>query len=50
LLNEVPVFEESRIIVFCQSGRRSLEAAALIQEVIKPHQEVYSLKGGILAL
>jgi molybdopterin/thiamine biosynthesis adenylyltransferase/rhodanese-related sulfurtransferase len=50
LLQEIPAFEEARIVVFCQSGKRSLQAAALIKEMIKPHQEVYSLKGGILAL
>jgi molybdopterin/thiamine biosynthesis adenylyltransferase/rhodanese-related sulfurtransferase len=50
LLQEIPAFEEARIVVFCQSGKRSLQAAAIIKETIKPHQEVYSLKGGILAL
>jgi molybdopterin/thiamine biosynthesis adenylyltransferase/rhodanese-related sulfurtransferase len=50
ILREVPVFEESKILVFCQSGKRSMQAAALIKEKLKAHQEVYSLKGGILNL
>jgi molybdopterin/thiamine biosynthesis adenylyltransferase/rhodanese-related sulfurtransferase len=50
LLHDVPAFDETRILVFCQSGKRSMQAAALIKESLKPHQEVYSLKGGILAL
>lgn len=50
LMHDVPVFDEARIVVFCQSGKRSMQAAALIKENLKPHQEVYSLKGGILGL
>jgi adenylyltransferase/sulfurtransferase len=50
LMHDVPVFDETRILVFCQSGKRSMQAAALIKENLKPHQEVYSLKGGILSL
>lgn len=50
LMQDIPVFDETRIIVFCQSGKRSMEAATLIKEHLKSYQEVYSLKGGILAL
>lgn len=50
ILQDTPEFEESKILVFCQSGKRSLQAAALIKEKSKSHQEVYSLKGGILNL
>ena len=50
LLRDTPEFKESKILVFCQSGKRSMQAAALIKEKLKTHQEVYSLKGGILNL
>lgn len=48
ILRETPVFEKSKILVFCQSGKRSMQAATLIKEKLEGHQEVYSLKGGIL--
>lgn len=50
LQRSIPVFTESKILVFCQSGKRSLLAATLIKKKLKPDQEVYSLKGGILNL
>ncbi len=36
------------IVVFCQSGKRSLEAAEYLFELNKKSRKVYSLKGGIL--
>ena len=40
-------FEQSTIIVFCQSGSRSLQAAQLLVEKY-PHKKIFSLKNGIL--
>jgi adenylyltransferase/sulfurtransferase len=39
-----------RIIVFCQSGKRSQQAAMLLQEHFGSSKEVYSLEGGIMGL
>lgn len=50
LMKAVPDFEESRILVFCQSGKRSMRAASLITEKLKDQQRVYSLSGGIVNL
>ncbi len=50
LLKYIPDFEESQILVFCQSGKRSMRAASLIIEKLKNQKRVYSLSGGILNL
>jgi len=50
LQQQVPDFEESQIILFCQSGMRSLKAASLINSSTKHKKRIYSLKGGILTL
>jgi len=46
---EIPNLEEQKIILFCQSGVRSVIAAELLLEAY-PDKEFYSLKGGILRL
>jgi sulfur-carrier protein adenylyltransferase/sulfurtransferase len=43
----VPSFQESTIILFCQSGKRSLDAAKKMSEFSKG-KTILSLKGGIL--
>lgn len=42
--------EKKRIIVFCQSGRRSLQAAQILQEHFGSAKEIYNLEGGMNAL
>lgn len=45
---EVPSFQEGTIILFCQSGKRSLDAAKKLSQIYKD-KEIFSLKNGILA-
>lgn len=40
--------QSESILVFCQSGKRSLQAAKFLNEVFHNSKKVYSLKGGIL--
>jgi sulfur-carrier protein adenylyltransferase/sulfurtransferase len=40
---------EEKIIFFCQSGIRSLQAAAMVAEQAGNKKEIYSLRGGIVA-
>jgi adenylyltransferase/sulfurtransferase len=44
---DVPFFMQEKIVLLCQSGKRSLEAAIKLSEKY-PHKKIYSLKGGIL--
>ncbi|WP_379966288.1 ThiF family adenylyltransferase [Epilithonimonas sp. UC225_85] len=46
---QVPEIIEKEVIVFCQSGKRSLKAAKILYEAY-PEKKIYSLKGGILTL
>jgi molybdopterin/thiamine biosynthesis adenylyltransferase/rhodanese-related sulfurtransferase len=50
LQNNVPEFEAQQIVLFCQSGKRSLKAASLIISSAKNKKHIYSLKGGIQTL
>lgn len=43
----VPIFTQEKLVLFCQSGKRSLEAAIKLSEK-NPNKKIYSLKGGIL--
>ena len=45
----IPELSEQKIILFCQSGVRSVIAAEILLETY-PEKEFYSLKGGILRL
>jgi adenylyltransferase/sulfurtransferase len=36
------------VLLFCQSGKRSLQAAKILTEVFGTNKKVYSLKGGIV--
>jgi sulfur-carrier protein adenylyltransferase/sulfurtransferase len=40
---------EEKIVFFCQSGIRSLQAAAMAAEQVGNNKEIYSLQGGIVA-
>lgn len=44
---EEPSFDKNIIILFCQSGKRSLEAAKILSQRDE-NKTIYSLKGGIL--
>lgn len=46
----VPDIAENNIILFCQSGKRSLTAAQLFLDKYKGQKNISHLKGGILAL
>jgi len=50
LKGEFRKLEKDKIIVFCQSGKRSAAAAALLQEHFGDSKEIYTLAGGITAL
>ena len=45
----VPWTEPEHIIFFCQAGARSLQAAERYRPHLRPGQQLYSLRGGILA-
>lgn len=47
---QIPEIEESKLVFFCQSGRRSLKAASLFNDSNTNKKQLYSLKGGILNL
>lgn len=46
----LPEVSEQNIILFCQSGKRSLKAAQLFLEKYKEMKNISHLKGGIIAL
>jgi adenylyltransferase/sulfurtransferase len=48
LKENIPAIEEGTIILFCQSGKRSREAATLLSATFGKAKKIYSLKGGIL--
>ncbi|RZJ73027.1 HesA/MoeB/ThiF family protein [Flavobacterium sp.] len=50
LKNELPDIDSRNIVVFCQSGKRSLEAAKLLRESLPTNTKIAHLKGGIIAL
>jgi len=50
LKKQLPNFDSESIVVFCQSGKRSLEAATLIRASLPESSKISHLKGGILAL
>ncbi|GAA4747278.1 HesA/MoeB/ThiF family protein [Flavisolibacter ginsenosidimutans] len=41
-------FQNDILVLFCQSGKRSREAAKLLSATFGPSKKIYSLKGGIL--
>lgn len=44
----VEIENDKQVIIYCRSGRRSADAVELLQEAIG-HEQLYNLKGGILA-
>jgi molybdopterin/thiamine biosynthesis adenylyltransferase/rhodanese-related sulfurtransferase len=50
LAGQVSRLNKDKIIVFCQTGRRSLQAQTILTEHFGSSKEVYSLAGGIIAL
>lgn len=44
--NQIPI-DSNPVIVFCQSGKRSLQAAKMLSNIFKD-KHIYSLKGGIV--
>ncbi len=46
LINNQKAIEKENVVVFCQSGQRSLQAAQLLNELFND-KHIYSLKGGI---
>lgn len=41
---------KDKVVLFCQSGKRSLQAAQIIRDSLGASKKVYSLTGGILTL
>lgn len=50
LSDRIPEIEAHNIILFCQSGKRSLKAAQLLYEKFGASKKISHLKGGIIAL
>ncbi len=48
--NEIENISENKMVFFCQTGKRSLEAAQMILTQYGETKKVYSLKGGVLSL
>lgn len=49
LLEQVAKFQHDTVVVFCQSGKRSLAAVEMLVRIFGDSKKVYSLKGGILS-
>lgn len=49
-LNEMKDIEENKIVFFCQSGKRSMDAAQMFLDRYGESKKVYSLKDGVLSL
>jgi rhodanese-related sulfurtransferase len=48
LLKNRSVIKKNNVVLFCQSGKRSLQAAKFLDEVFDQSAKIYSLKGGIV--
>jgi len=46
----LPEIEASHIVLFCQSGKRSLSAAKMLQQKYRSIKEISHLNGGMIAL
>lgn len=49
LKKEVHTLQQKKIVLFCQSGKRSRAAARMLKDILGESREIYSLKGGIIA-
>ena len=47
LMNHQLLIEKNNVVVFCQTGKRSLQAVKLLNEIFTD-KNIYSLKGGII--
>jgi molybdopterin/thiamine biosynthesis adenylyltransferase/rhodanese-related sulfurtransferase len=47
LINNKMLVDRDNVVVFCQSGKRSLQAAELLNELFS-HKKIFSLKGGVV--
>ncbi|CAN5495781.1 molybdopterin-synthase adenylyltransferase MoeB [soil metagenome] len=48
LNNQTDLIESDTVILFCQSGKRSLQAAQTLSGIFGNTKKIYSLKGGIV--
>ncbi len=48
LQNSIGELKSSTIVLFCQSGKRSLQAAQQLDKIFSGSRKVYSLRGGIV--
>jgi adenylyltransferase/sulfurtransferase len=48
--NEIMNISENKIVLFCQTGKRSLDAAQMLLDQYGATKKVYSLNGGVLSL
>ena len=48
LKKNIPQLDEDTVVLFCQSGKRSREAASLLSATFGNRKKIYSLSGGIL--
>lgn len=47
LSSDLPEIDEDQVVVFCQSGKRSREAARILSTRFGNRKKIYSLQGGI---
>ena len=48
LSDQTDLIQSDTVIVFCQSGKRSLQAARILSGIFGNTKKIYSLKGGIV--
>ncbi len=48
LRTQIPVIQQDNIVVFCQTGKRSMQAAQWLSNTFGDTKKVFSLQGGIL--
>lgn len=48
LSNQTNLIQSDTVILFCQTGKRSLQAARILSGIFGNNKKIYSLKGGIL--
>jgi sulfur-carrier protein adenylyltransferase/sulfurtransferase len=48
LTENISLFKSDTVIAFCQSGKRSLQAAKILSGIFGDTKKVYSLRGGIV--
>jgi adenylyltransferase/sulfurtransferase len=48
LNNQTDLVQSDTIVLFCQSGKRSLQAASILSGIFGNAKKIYSLKGGIV--